>query len=448
MAIPLVGSPPIVPNFEDLIEDLLTGQSANFIGGNGDWSLTDTGTLSNDTTIAYMWPSNNTGSLKLVSTTVNEAVEVSLYASGRIFKAGLEYTAYLVVTVEENSACDLQVEFGHLGTDDVTVAFNSTSGADAFVNGRFACLVVRWIPSSDTPTCTLRLRRTEATGTRTLHISYAKVHRSLLTGAMAVLATPETNAVQPAGGMGLVLQPSTNGVELTGGAKYTGGLGVQKNGGVTLESASDGSGDPYNGMWLDQAGFGLQAEANFTPGDLADAGINMEVGTDYIGFYISEADSDTVQFYADVSAGYMMQLRNRGSGKGWAVSDDGSVNARIESYFDYVLRVAGTLSVATDVADYLLLSRKAIIDEVHAHVGTAPTGQALIVDVNDDGTTIFTTQGNRPQIAASANDDTSGTPDGGTAVAAGSVITVDVDQVGSGTAGADLYVSIRGRYIW
>jgi hypothetical protein len=118
------------------------------------------------------------------------------------------------------------------------------------------------------------------------------------------------------------------------------------------------------------------------------------------------------------------------------------------SYFQWVFRKSGTLSATTNVCEYFRVPFKARIDEVQVHVGTAPTGQALIVDVNDDGTTVFTTQGNRPTVADGANDDTSGAADGGTAIAKDSVITVDVDQVGSGTAGADMTVHVRGRYIW
>jgi hypothetical protein len=41
------------------------------------------------------------------------------------------------------------------------------------------------------------------------------------------------------------------------------------------------------------------------------------------------------------------------------------------------------------------------IQDVSISCGTAPTGAAIIVDVHHSGTTIFTTQGNRPTIAIS-----------------------------------------------
>ncbi|HEX7963006.1 MAG TPA: hypothetical protein VF466_00285 [Candidatus Saccharimonadales bacterium] len=75
-------------------------------------------------------------------------------------------------------------------------------------------------------------------------------------------------------------------------------------------------------------------------------------------------------------------------------------------------------------------------------VGTAPTGANLVLDVNKNGTTIYTTQGNRPVILAGANSGGPGTAPDVTALAAGDYMTVDIDQVGSGTAGSDLTVTV------
>ena len=85
-------------------------------------------------------------------------------------------------------------------------------------------------------------------------------------------------------------------------------------------------------------------------------------------------------------------------------------------------------------------------------VVTAPTGANLIVDVNyvaggswdgTNATTIFTTGPgtNRPEIAASAFIDDSGTPDV-TSLAAGGIISISIDQIGSTIAGADLMVTL------
>jgi len=83
----------------------------------------------------------------------------------------------------------------------------------------------------------------------------------------------------------------------------------------------------------------------------------------------------------------------------------------------------------------------ATISAVRASVGTSPTGSSLICDVRKNGTTIFTTTGNRPTITASANTGLSGTPDV-TALTTTDYLTVDVTQIGSTVAGSDLTVSI------
>lgn len=84
------------------------------------------------------------------------------------------------------------------------------------------------------------------------------------------------------------------------------------------------------------------------------------------------------------------------------------------------------------------------IIEVILHVGTAPTGAAIIVDVNKGGTTIFTTQANRPQVAIGANVGNSTSID----VASwtdGEYLTFDIDQIGSTVEGSDLTVTVVFR---
>jgi len=85
------------------------------------------------------------------------------------------------------------------------------------------------------------------------------------------------------------------------------------------------------------------------------------------------------------------------------------------------------------------------IDEVYLMVKTAPgAGKTLTVDVHKNGTTIFTTQANRPSIADTATEDTSGTPDVTTFVK-NDKFTVDVDVSTATTAVADAVCIIRGR---
>lgn len=82
------------------------------------------------------------------------------------------------------------------------------------------------------------------------------------------------------------------------------------------------------------------------------------------------------------------------------------------------------------------------ISKVIAYSDEAPTGASLIVDINKNGVTIFTTQANRPQIAISEHYDESGTPNI-TSLVKGNRVSLDVDQVGSTIkGGSDLMVTV------
>ena len=78
---------------------------------------------------------------------------------------------------------------------------------------------------------------------------------------------------------------------------------------------------------------------------------------------------------------------------------------------------------------------------VWVSAATPPTGQPLVVDLNKNGVTMFTTQANRAQVPVGANVGTTAVPDVVT-IADGEYLTVDVDQVGSVAAGADVVAGI------
>jgi hypothetical protein len=125
-----------------------------------------------------------------------------------------------------------------------------------------------------------------------------------------------------------------------------------------------------------------------------------------------------------------------------------TTDAAPKGYVDGQVRVSqtysvvGTLAVTTGAHRwYNDTGRTLTIVAVRASVGTAPTGSSIICDVKKNGTTIYTTSGNRPTIAASSNTATANSPDI-TSVAAGDYLTVDIDQIGSTAAGADLTVTV------
>lgn len=106
------------------------------------------------------------------------------------------------------------------------------------------------------------------------------------------------------------------------------------------------------------------------------------------------------------------------------------------SYAGTIKVVAGTHRLYNDTG------RTLTIRTVRASLGTAPTGADVIIDVNKNGTTIFTTQSARPTVAATTNTGV-GVP-AVVAWPAGQYLTIDIDQIGSTVAGADLTVAVVG----
>lgn len=79
---------------------------------------------------------------------------------------------------------------------------------------------------------------------------------------------------------------------------------------------------------------------------------------------------------------------------------------------------------------------------VRIHADTAPVGSSLIIDINDDGSTIFSTNA---EIDAGSTEQDGNEFFTQSEISAGSDVSLDIDQVGSGTAGADLTVCLYGR---
>lgn len=114
-----------------------------------------------------------------------------------------------------------------------------------------------------------------------------------------------------------------------------------------------------------------------------------------------------------------------------------------------VFTVTGTITTGTSVAPVLLSTGALTISKAYANVKTAPTGQALKVDIDkstDNGsnwTSIWnTTPANRLEIAAASTSGTETSFDT-TSLAEGNLLRLNIDQVGSTVAGADLTVTIK-----
>jgi len=103
-----------------------------------------------------------------------------------------------------------------------------------------------------------------------------------------------------------------------------------------------------------------------------------------------------------------------------------------------LLTIEGTLETNTgELTIPNVTGRTLVISKVYLRVGTAPTGDSIIADIHLDGTTIFTTQANRPEIAISGYTGQTTTIDVPNWTD-GSYLTLDIDQVGSILPGSNL----------
>jgi hypothetical protein len=106
----------------------------------------------------------------------------------------------------------------------------------------------------------------------------------------------------------------------------------------------------------------------------------------------------------------------------------------------YVWFISGNVATGTEQGPTFRLKRVTTVEDVELHVKTAPTGASLIVDINEGGAALFST---RPEIDAGATTEDDNHVFSDTELAAGAELTLDVDQVGSGTPGADLTVLLH-----
>lgn len=126
----------------------------------------------------------------------------------------------------------------------------------------------------------------------------------------------------------------------------------------------------------------------------------------------------------------------------YAINDAGDVIELGQQSKDYVFPLTGSLVTGTSLTPILIATRALTIVKAYANVKTAPTDAAIIVDINKNGTTIWSTQANRLQVAAGATSGTE-TDFDVTTLAEGDILTMDIDQVGSTVAGADLTVTLK-----
>ena len=152
---------------------------------------------------------------------------------------------------------------------------------------------------------------------------------------------------------------------------------------------------------------------------------------------------ESVPALTDVLEGDILEVYIDQVGSGVAGSEP-MLHIRVErkaSNDAWIIAAAGA-QVTGDIKKRLRVPVSITLIGVAITLDTAPVGADFIVDVHKDGTTVFTTQANRPTIDDGDNDSTVSVPDV-TALVAGDILTFEVDQIGSGTAGSDLTIILR-----
>ena len=105
--------------------------------------------------------------------------------------------------------------------------------------------------------------------------------------------------------------------------------------------------------------------------------------------------------------------------------------------------IDGTISPGINFASEFTMPMDLTLNSISLRSKTGPTGAALIVDINQNGTTIFST---RPQINAGETTGGEGAVFNSTAIAIGDILTFDIDQVGSTISGSDLNIGVVFEY--
>ncbi len=144
-------------------------------------------------------------------------------------------------------------------------------------------------------------------------------------------------------------------------------------------------------------------------------------------------------------------MRNPSAGgtQGWFAVDDNDTFETLGSggggggggsgSFPLVVSVDGVLATTGSTGFKFRSYGNHTIQRVEASLAVASSSGAVRVDVNKNGTTVFTTQNNRPNLVAALDYDAADTIEVAS-LADGDFLTVDVDSVGTGAS--DLLVTI------
>lgn len=150
-----------------------------------------------------------------------------------------------------------------------------------------------------------------------------------------------------------------------------------------------------------------------------------------------------------------MTVQSKTTLKGYFETGDRPTQANFADFVDTATQVELMLDVGDQTTNLTTGTAKKTfrmpfamtLTAVRASVSTAPVGSTIVVDINEGGTTILSTK-----LSIDASEKTSTTAAtpaviSDAALADDAEITIDIDQIGSGTAGAGLKVVLIGSRV-
>lgn len=248
-------------------------------------------------------------------------------------------------------------------------------------------------------------------------------------------------------------------------------LAVRATGGVRFVTAIDGAGAATITATIDATGnlvipgdltvtgddiilatntanYFLMADGtNYNPTSPADARTGLDV------YSTAEADEHTI--HDNVAAEISAVTTKATPVAGDYVLGEDSAAAFAKKKFDVASLIGGgdnpfwyidgALATGTEIGIAYVAGDILTIEAVYIHCKDPGTASSTIVDVNKNGTTIFTNQANRPELAFDDADGIakSGTPDV-TGLVELDVLTIDIDQVATGAGSISVVVVFTG----
>lgn len=150
-----------------------------------------------------------------------------------------------------------------------------------------------------------------------------------------------------------------------------------------------------------------------------------------------------------------MTVQSKTTLKGYFETGDRPTQANFADFVDTATQVELMLDVGDQTTNLTTGTAKKTfrmpfamtLTAVRASVSTAPVGSTIVVDINEGGSTILSTK-----LSIDASEKTSTTAAtpaviSDAALADDAEITIDIDQIGSGTAGAGLKVVLIGSRV-